>query len=83
MCIRDSFYAIWYARWELAVYSGDLSTDAVIDTGERWRINVITFIESVGAVRLGMIVLVAVTTITAVGQITSDRRVTQKTDDNQ
>ena len=83
LMVLSGFYAIWYARWELAVYSGDLSTDAVIDTGERWRINVITFIERVGAVRLGMIVLVAVTTITAVGQITSDRRVTQKTDDNQ
>lgn len=83
LMVLSGFYAIWYARWELAVYSGDLSSDVVIDTGERWRINAITFIESVGAVRLGMFVLLSVAATIAVGQITSDRRVPRKTDDDQ
>lgn len=54
-------YAIWYGRWELAVYRGDLSDDRVVNAGERLRFELIQFVERVGAVRLaGMIVVVIV-----------------------
>ena len=75
-------YAIWYARWELAVYSGDLRTDVVIDTGERWRLKVVTFIENVGAVRLGVILLVAVAVTIGISQIVSDRQAPPSTQDD-
>lgn len=67
--IISGSYAIWYARWELAVYSGDLSTDVIIDTGERRRLKAITFIENVGAVRSGVMLLIAVAATIGISQI--------------
>lgn len=82
LMVTSGSYAIWYARWELSVYQGDLGTDIVIETGERWRLNVITFIEGVGAVRLGAIVLAAVAVTIGISQIVSDRRALTGTDDD-
>lgn len=79
--IISGSYAIWYARWELAVYSGDLSTDVIIDTGERWRLKAITFIENVGAVRLGVMLLIAVAATIGISQIVSERRSPRGTTD--
>ncbi len=73
-------YAMWYARWELLVYRGDLGSDVVIDTGERWRLNVITFIEDVGAIRLGAVVLAVVAVVLGVSQLVADHRATAGTD---
>jgi cytochrome c biogenesis protein CcdA len=73
-------YAIWYARWELLVYRGDLGSDVVIDTGERWRLNVITFIEDVGAIRLGAVVLAVVAVVLGISQLVADHRATAGTD---
>ena len=81
LMIISGSYAIWYARWELAVYSGDLSTDVIIDTGERWRIKAITFIENVGAVRLGVMLLIAVAATIGISQIVSERRSPRGTTD--
>jgi cytochrome c-type biogenesis protein len=75
-------YAVWYARWELAVYSGDLRTDLLIDTGERWRLKVVTFIENVGAVRLGAILLVAIAVTIGISQIVSDHQAPPKTQED-
>lgn len=79
--IISGSYAIWYARWELAVYRGDLSTDVIIDTGERWRLKAITFIENVGAVRLGVMLLIAVAATIGISQIVSERRSPRGTTD--
>lgn len=81
LMIISGSYAIWYARWELAVYSGDLSTDVIIDTGERWRLKAITFIENVGAVRLGVMLLIAVAATIGISQIVSERRSPRGTTD--
>ena len=61
-------YAIWYGRWELAVYDGDLSTDPLIDTMEDVRLWIVTFIENVGAGRL-----IAITVVTVVAVVASSR----------
>lgn len=53
-------YAIWYGRWELAVYDGDLSTDPVIDTMEGVRLRLVDTIERIGAGRLTLLVVLAV-----------------------
>lgn len=53
-------YAIWYGRWELAVYDGDLGTDPVIDTMEDVRLRLVDTIERIGAGRLTLLVALAV-----------------------
>lgn len=47
-------YAIWYGRWELAVYDGDLGTDPLIDAAEDVRLWFVTTIENVGAQRIAV-----------------------------
>ncbi len=59
-------YAIWYGRWELAVYNGDLRGDRVIDTIEDFRLGIVTTIEQIGAGRLALLVIVAVAATVAV-----------------
>lgn len=58
-------YAVWYRRWELAVYDGDLGTDPVIDLMERVRLWFVLTIERVGAQRLALLVLLAVAAVVA------------------
>lgn len=62
-------YAIWYGRWELRVYGGDLGTDPVIDTAEDVRLRAIDLIETIGALRLAMLAAVAVAVVVAVARI--------------
>lgn len=56
-------YAIWYGRWELAVYNGDLGSDWVIDTMEDVRLRFVTIIEQIGAQRLAVIVILTVAAV--------------------
>jgi cytochrome c-type biogenesis protein len=58
-------YAIWYGRWELAVYDGDLATDPVIDTMEEIRLWFVVTIERVGAERLAAMAALAVAAVIA------------------
>lgn len=81
LMVISGFYAVWYARWELSVYRGDLGTDVVIQTGERWRLSVVTFIENVGALRLGAIVVATVAVIIGVSQIIAEFRLAAGNDD--
>ncbi len=53
-------YAIWYGRWELAVYGGDLDTDPFIDAGEQLRLKALVAVQSFGAMRLAAVVLFVV-----------------------
>lgn len=61
-------YAIWYARWELAVYDGDLSGDPVVDAGERFRLQLVDLINQAGPVRLGLVVAVVVGAVVLAGR---------------
>lgn len=74
LMILSGSYAMWYARWELAVYRGNLGTDIVITTGERWRSAGISWIEGIGVLRLSAIVLASVAIILGIAQLLSDRR---------
>jgi hypothetical protein len=67
-------YAVWYGRWELDVYDGDLRTDPVIEAGERVRLWFVDTIESVGAQRIGLLTLGFVAAILAMAWLrrTSD-----------
>ncbi len=61
-------YAIWYGRWELAVYNGNLDTDPIVQFGEDIRLTAVVFIDRVGSVRLGLLVVVAVSLAFMAGQ---------------
>jgi cytochrome c-type biogenesis protein len=50
-------YAVWFGRWELAVYDGQLETDPLIEAVERLRITLVQFIESAGPFRLAIVIL--------------------------
>lgn len=62
-------YAIWYGRWELDVYDGDLRTDPVIEGGERIRLWFVDTIESIGAQRIGLVALLLTATVLAVARL--------------
>jgi len=56
-------YAIWYGRYELAIYDGELPSDSLIDAGTNLQINFVVFVQSVGADRIGL-AIIAVTAAT-------------------
>ena len=52
LMIAAGGYAIWYGRWELGVYAGDLEGDPLIDSIEDLRIRIVETIEVIGAGRI-------------------------------
>ena len=66
LMILSGGYAIWYGRWELAVYRGDLSDDLIVEAGERFRLSLVQFIETIGASRVGLLVALAVASAVAI-----------------
>jgi len=56
LMIAAGGYAIWYGRWELAVYAGDLDGDPVIDTVEDLRIRIVETVQLLGAGRIALAV---------------------------
>ncbi|MFN0029008.1 MAG: cytochrome c biogenesis CcdA family protein [Acidimicrobiales bacterium] len=79
LMILSGGYAIWYGRWELTVYRGDLSDDLIVDAGERFRLSLVQFIERIGAARLGLLVALVVASVLAISgyrQITAAPSVT-------
>ena len=54
--IAAGAYAIWYGRWELRVYRGDLRGDPLIDSIEDVRLRIVETIEMVGAGRIAVVV---------------------------
>lgn len=73
LMILSGAYAIWYARWELAVYEGDLRTDAVVAFGERWRLVAVDLVERIGAAELALLILALAGVAILVAQARSDR----------
>jgi len=80
LMVIAGFYSIWYGRWELAVYRGDLTTDPLIDAGENIRTSIINALESVGAVRITLIVLILSTVAYATFRILPDREPAESED---
>lgn len=56
LMIAAGGYAIWYGRWELGVYAGNLEGDPVIDTIEDLRLRIVETIQTLGAVRIALAV---------------------------
>ena len=57
LMVMSGLYAIWYARWELSVYGGDLRTDRAIQFGERWRLTAVGWIERIGPLELALVIV--------------------------
>jgi cytochrome c biogenesis protein CcdA len=70
LMILAGVYAIWYGRWELSVYDGDLDTDPLIDTMEDIRLSIVDFVESIGSARLATIVVIAVIAVITTARLT-------------
>ena len=67
LMVAAGAYPIWYGRWELAVYDGDLGTNPVIDTAEDVRLWFVDTIQAVGAQRLTLLAALAIATTLALG----------------
>lgn len=50
-------YAIWYGRWELAVYDGNLDTDPLIDGVENIRLQIVGLVEALGAPTIAVLTI--------------------------
>lgn len=56
LMIAAGAYAIWYGRWELRVYAGNLDGDPVIDSIEDLRLRIVEAIQTLGAGRIALAV---------------------------
>lgn len=63
LMIAAGSYAIWYGRWELAVYNGKQGADPVVDRIENVRLRFVVEIQRIGATQL---ILVAASIIVCV-----------------
>lgn len=82
LMVLSGAYAIWYARWELAVYHGDLRTNGVVQSGERWRLAVVTWIDRVGAAELAAIIVGAAAFALVVVQLRTGTSTTTSGDES-
>ena len=58
LMIAAGGYAIWYGRWELRVYAGNLDGDSVIDGVEELRLSIVAVVEAIGAGRIALTVAI-------------------------
>ena len=54
LLVMSGGYAIWYGRYELAVYDGDLSPDSIVDIGTQLQNRFVVVIQSVGSTRIAL-----------------------------
>ena len=66
LLILSGGYAIWYGRWELSVYGGNVSSDSVINAGTNLQTRFVLLTQSFGANRIAL-VIVALTAMTFLG----------------
>jgi cytochrome c biogenesis protein CcdA len=76
-------YAIWYGRWELAVYDGRLESDGVVETGENIRSWFISTIDGLGASRIGAGLVVAVLAVFVLDRVTRGARAQPESSESQ
>ena len=67
-------YAIWYGRHELQVYGGDLRDDPLVEFGLELQTRFILVTESVGAVRIAIVIVGATAFTYAALRLRATRR---------
>jgi cytochrome c-type biogenesis protein len=60
LLVLSGGYAIWYGRYELAAYDGNLSDDSIVELGTNLQTRFVVFTSSVGSTRIAL-AIVAVT----------------------
>ena len=73
LMVAAGTYAIWYGRWELAVFRGDLDSDPVIAAGEAFRLWFVTRIDQATAVRFAVLVAAILVASIAYGRASRRR----------
>lgn len=73
LMILSGAYAIWYARWELSVYGGDLRNDRFVEVGERWRLSLQAWLERIGPVQVVVVIAVVTFAVAFAGRRSSGR----------
>ncbi len=73
LLVAGGLYAVWYGRWELAVFGGNLSTDPVVRAVEQARTSAVRFVVGFGAPRMA-IALVGVTAAVAAVALLRENR---------
>ena len=66
MMILSGSYSMWYARWELRVYSGNMSTDGLVAGVDSRRAWIANYLADLGPTRVIAITLVVVVGIVAI-----------------
>jgi cytochrome c-type biogenesis protein len=59
LLVLSGGYAIWYGRYELAVYAGNLSDDSIVALGTNLQTQFVVFTSSVGSTRIALAIVAA------------------------
>ncbi|WP_148288595.1 cytochrome c biogenesis CcdA family protein [Ilumatobacter nonamiensis] len=63
LLVLSGGYAVWYGRYELAVYGGNLSGDSVVEVGTNLQTRFVQLTQAAGSTRIALAVL-AITVVT-------------------
>ena len=81
LMVLAGLYAVWYGRWELAVYGGDLGRDPVIGRVEEIRLWIVAEITRVGAGRLAVVTVLATAAVVWIARLHRPDHSTDQTSD--
>lgn len=73
LLVAGGLYAIWYGRWELAVFRGNLSTDPLVRAIEQARTSAVQFVVGFGAPRMAFALLAVTAAVAAVALLRENR----------
>lgn len=77
LMVAAGLYAVWYGRWELRVYAGDLRTDPIVRSVESIRLSLIDTIHRIGAERILVVTTVALIVVAVGARLDRTNRVTR------
>ena len=67
-------YAIWYGRWELAVYDGRFESDGIVETGEEVRGWFVDAISNLGPGSIALLLFIVVSMLLTVERVSRRTR---------
>ena len=71
--VLSGAYTMWYARWQLGVYAGNLSSDPIVERGEELRLRLVETIEGIGPGRIALAVAACLAVAIVAARITVRR----------
>ncbi len=83
LLVLSGGYAIWYGRYELAIYDGDLSDDSIVEFGTNLQTKFVVLTSSIGSTRVAVaVVLVTAATYFALRLRNNSRANLKRTSDS-